>query len=555
MRQSVGGVRDAAGVTTAVQYIRMSTDYQDYSPENQKRSIAEFAARHNITIVATYEDAGKSGLTLRARSALAQLLADVQSPTRAFDAVLVYDVSRWGRFQDVDESAHYEFMCRKAGVDVIYCAENFTNDGSSASNILKTLKRAMAGEYSRELSQKVFFGQRRLAERGFWQGSSPGYGLRRVLVDADGQNKGALQHRQRKNIQSDRVVIVPGPSHEVALIRRIYEWYAFDGVSPERIAQRLNAFGIFNDRGNPWQTGSIGRILKNEKYAGTNVYGRTSKKLNAHWMNTPAGDWVRAVGAFEPVVDRCTFDAAQERRNGRTRLLTDEAILRMLAHFLEQEGLVTKKAIDKNPILPAGQTYTRRFGSILKAYEAIGFEPRYLDAFAETYKSARRILGECIQSTKRALEEEGHHLAWSPDRTMVRVDNELRIKFSVRVIHRYSDRSSCWRVRWPTRCAPDLLVICRLDTLRMDTADVYVLPRGIVPPIEETTIVIHDGCPAPLDGFRFPDTQILLELTARVPLEVLDGQSLIHYDSGNSTRSDTNSQSALAWEPATSGDH
>jgi DNA invertase Pin-like site-specific DNA recombinase len=92
-----------------------------------------------------------------------------------FQAILVYDVSRWGRFQDADESAYYEYICRRAGIQVIYCAEQFENDGSPVSTIVKGVKRAMAGEYSRELSAKVFAGQCRLIELGFRQGGPAGY--------------------------------------------------------------------------------------------------------------------------------------------------------------------------------------------------------------------------------------------------------------------------------------------------------------------------------------------------------------------------------------------
>jgi hypothetical protein len=68
---------------------------------------------------------------------------------------LVLDVSRWGRFQDVDESAYYEFLCRQSGVRVQYCAESFVNDLSPYSNLVKAIKRMMAAEYSRELGVKV----------------------------------------------------------------------------------------------------------------------------------------------------------------------------------------------------------------------------------------------------------------------------------------------------------------------------------------------------------------------------------------------------------------
>src|SRR6266550_223764 len=137
----------------AAQYVRMSTDYQRYSIENQAAAIAAYAQLHDLSIVRTYRDEGESGLKIRNRRGLIQLLDDVRSGHADFDHILVYDVSRWGRFQDVDESAHYEFICKQAGIKVAYCAEQFDNDGSMISHIMKNIKRVMAAEYSRELSE------------------------------------------------------------------------------------------------------------------------------------------------------------------------------------------------------------------------------------------------------------------------------------------------------------------------------------------------------------------------------------------------------------------
>jgi DNA invertase Pin-like site-specific DNA recombinase len=139
----------------AAQYVRMSTEHQKYSTENQAEVIQKYAARRGYQIIRTYADEGKSGLSLGGRDALQSLISDVQNRTADFSAILVYDVSRWGRFQDADESAYYEYICRRAGIQVVYCAEQFENDGSPVSTIVKGVKRAMAGEYSRELSVKV----------------------------------------------------------------------------------------------------------------------------------------------------------------------------------------------------------------------------------------------------------------------------------------------------------------------------------------------------------------------------------------------------------------
>ena len=133
----------------------MSSDDQRYSVENQRNAIADYAQQHRYRLIASYVDAGKSGLSLKGRNALRQLLSDALAAERAFDAILVHDVSRWGRFQNPDQAAHYEFLCRQAGLRVIYCAEPFGEDLAPTTTIAKHLKRVMAGEYSRELSERV----------------------------------------------------------------------------------------------------------------------------------------------------------------------------------------------------------------------------------------------------------------------------------------------------------------------------------------------------------------------------------------------------------------
>jgi DNA invertase Pin-like site-specific DNA recombinase len=176
----------------AAEYVRMSTEHQKYSTENQGDAIRAYAERHHMEIVRTYSDAGKSGLKIEGRDALKRLIDDVEGRATDFDVILVYDISRWGRFQDADESAYYEYICRRNGISVHYCAEQFDNDGSPVSTIVKGVKRAMAGEYSRELSAKVFAGQCRLIELGYRQGGMAGYGLRRMRVDQHGVQQGIL---------------------------------------------------------------------------------------------------------------------------------------------------------------------------------------------------------------------------------------------------------------------------------------------------------------------------------------------------------------------------
>src|SRR5436190_3131932 len=263
----------------AAAYVRMSTEHQQYSTSNQMDVIREYAKRRGLEIVKEYSDEGKSGLNIAGRDSLARMIKDVQSGDVTFSSILVYDISRWGRFQDADESAHYDYICRRAGVAVHYCAEQFENDGSPVSTIVKGVKRAMAGEYSRELSVKVFTGQCRLIELGYRQGGPPGYGLRRSLIDQSGASKGELARGEHKSIQTDRVVLVPGPAEEIEIVRWIYRSFVSEKRTEREIADALNERGLLTDLGRPWTRGSVHQILINEKYIGNNVWNCASFKL------------------------------------------------------------------------------------------------------------------------------------------------------------------------------------------------------------------------------------------------------------------------------------
>ena len=124
---------------SAATYVRTATENQD-SASNQMDAIRKYAKCRGMQIVKEYSDAGKSGLSAQGRDALVDMIRDVQNGQMNFSVILLYDVSRWGRFQDADESAYYEFICRRAGVSVHYCAEEFEGDAIHVSMIVKRLK-------------------------------------------------------------------------------------------------------------------------------------------------------------------------------------------------------------------------------------------------------------------------------------------------------------------------------------------------------------------------------------------------------------------------------
>jgi DNA invertase Pin-like site-specific DNA recombinase len=76
----------------------MSTEHQQYSTHNQSDKIREYTEKRGIEIIKTYADDGKRGLTIGGRTARQQLIADVETDAADFNVILIYDVSRWGRF-------------------------------------------------------------------------------------------------------------------------------------------------------------------------------------------------------------------------------------------------------------------------------------------------------------------------------------------------------------------------------------------------------------------------------------------------------------------------
>ncbi|WP_374471212.1 recombinase family protein [Phenylobacterium sp.] len=358
----------------AAQYIRMSTEHQKYSAEYQATTNQAYALAAGFEIVRTYLDEGRSGLTER-RAGLQELLADVLGGTADFSILLVYDVSRWGRFQNPDQSAHYEYLCTRAGIRLQYCAEPFINDGSLTATLLKSIKRVMAAEYSRELSHKTYETQAGLSQKGYWMGAAPGYGLRRQIVSYEGERLDVLEWGQRKCLHGHRIVLVHGPPEEVATVKRLFRLYLREQTPFAELAALLNREGVPATRGKPWSRSRVSAVLNNEKYAGVLVRGRKSRKLGGPQINRAEKDWLRIEGAVKPIVSRTTFDKVRRLIRRRNLGSTNDDLIQMLRALLAKKGVLTARLIEAEPGLPCLDAFRRRFGSLTEAYRLAGYEP------------------------------------------------------------------------------------------------------------------------------------------------------------------------------------
>src|SRR5690606_8085461 len=155
----------------AVAYYRHSAEIgQENSVEIQQDNVRAFAQQHGIEIINEFADRGKSGLNAEGRPAFNEMMEWVRTRDD-FALIFVLDVSRWGRFQDTDLSAHYESLCTQHGKQVIYTNIGFTRDEDRLINQLrKSIDRYQSAEYSRTLSKKVFEGAAKVAHLGYRPG-------------------------------------------------------------------------------------------------------------------------------------------------------------------------------------------------------------------------------------------------------------------------------------------------------------------------------------------------------------------------------------------------
>ncbi len=344
-------------------YLRRSTDRQEASLDDQRSAILRYAQEQGFAVGAEYVDDGVSGTSAAARKGFLGMIADAQSPNCPWRFILVWDIKRFGRMSS-DEVGHFRWLLTNAGVEIIFTSEGFT--GTSADRYMRFFKQEAARDESATLSKTVIRGMVSLAEEGWWPGGQSPYGFdlgyhdakgalfqiarnsdagEKLLLDPAGTLVRSVPRGQKvKGSRSEHVRLVHSLPERVAVVRRVFAWYiGTPSLGFKSIADRLNREGVKSPQGRGWALSSIREMLLNPAYIGRVIWNRTSEG-KFHRIVGGRGverdgcgkrrieknareDWLVYDDAHEPIVDRVTFERAQQ-------VMTERAARRIATGFL-----------------------------------------------------------------------------------------------------------------------------------------------------------------------------------------------------------------------------
>ena len=293
---------EGAAKKRAIAYYRHSAeDKQENSVPIQRELVHKFADQYGIEIIHEEADEGKTGLLANRPGFVALFENWIENDSAPpFEYVFVFDVSRWGRFQNQNEPAHYEFRCTMRNKKVIYIEDGFPKEDQQLIGSLQTaVKRYMAAEYSRQLSGKVFHGCVKVSEQGYSAGGTPCYGMARELLDENKQPLRFLKRGEHKEISNQRVRFVPLNDETTQVVKDVFQYFVNDKLTLSQIASALNERGIPSACGGLWNKDKIIRILMNETYTGTRIYNMASTPYLRHTLdNFPLKIWANLTASL-----------------------------------------------------------------------------------------------------------------------------------------------------------------------------------------------------------------------------------------------------------------
>ena len=286
--------------------------------------------------------------------------------------------------------------------------------------------------------------------------------------------------------------------------------------SESEIAAALNAEGILTDLGRPWTRGVVHQVLTNEKYVGNNVYNRVSFKLKAKRVINPPEAWVRANGAFEGIVDPDFFEAAQRIIQDRSRRFTDQDLLDHLSDLLAKKGWLSGLVIDEVEDMPSSSTFRHRFGSLVRAYQLVGYSPGRDFRYIETNRALRALHPDVLNQVVADIGAAGGQVQRDPVSDLLHINEEFSASVVVVRCQVIASGGLRWKIRLDNGLRPDITVAVRMESDNATVRDYYLLPWLDVGTCPSLRLAPENG--VLLDAYRFDTLDAFFDLTRRTRL-------------------------------------
>jgi hypothetical protein len=256
----------------------------------------------------------------------------------------------------------------------------------------------------------------------------------------------------------------------------MYRAFVEEGKLEQEIADLLSSRHVVSEDGRPWTRGRVHQILTNPKYVGDNVWNPISYKLKKVRVRNDPDMWVRANGAFEPIVERHLFDAAQAIIQNRSRRMSEQEMLDRLRNLYVARGHLSGLIIDEADDLPSSSTYSARFGSLGRAYQLVGFTPERDFRYVEINRMLRNLQPEIVAEAIEQISQLGGRMEQNPHTDILTVNEEFTVSICIARCQQTVAGSLRWQIRFDTSLSPAVIVALRMDRENQAVEDYSQMP-------------------------------------------------------------------------------
>jgi len=190
-------------------------------------------------------------------------------------------------------------------------------------------------------------------------------------------------------------------------------------------------------------------------------------------------------------------------------------MLESLRALLASRGYLSGIVIDEADQLPSSSAYQNRFGSLLSAYQLVGFTPDRDFQYIEINRSLRAMHPGVMADTIAGIESAGGDVVQNPATDILTINGEFTASLIIVRCCATGAGSLRWNIRFDTGLSPDVTIAVRMDRQNRHALDYYLLP-SLDMSAPRLRLAEHNG--VSLDAYRFETLEPLFAMAARTKL-------------------------------------